>query len=143
MSTCNYCSLQSIRRDAKKNNKRVVLIPSVYELGGTEVYVLKPREKPNNKSWACWFMSIPEQCVLNYMGVSMNILKKVWITKHDGGMVELSLQGEHDEPKGMRVKVQERFGKDMHKVILGLLSVNDLDLIVDAIEEYFIEREKI
>lgn len=66
----------------------------------------------------------------------MSTIKKVWITKHDGGMVSISLQSEHIEPKGMRINVEERFGKDMHKVLVGLLNVNDLNLIAEAVEEY-------
>jgi len=69
----------------------------------------------------------------------MSTIKKAWITKHDGGMVELSLQSEHVAIKGMRLKVLEvKSGEptSLHKVVIGLLSVDDLDLIADAIEEY-------
>ena len=62
MSTCNHCSLLAIKRDAKKNKKRVVVLPSSYSMGGVEVHVLKPREKPNEKNWVAWFMSA-DYCV--------------------------------------------------------------------------------
>ena len=65
MSTCNYCSLNGIKRDAKKKKLRVVMIPSTCmdSLGGVEVYVLKKGEKPNKKNWRCWFMAVTGHCV--------------------------------------------------------------------------------
>lgn len=71
----------------------------------------------------------------------MSAIKKVWITKHDGGLVEISLQSETVEPKGIRINIGERFGKDMHKVIIGLLSIEDLELIQDAINAYLFDIE--
>jgi hypothetical protein len=69
----------------------------------------------------------------------MNTLKKVWIDKHDGGMVEISLQSEHIQPKRMRVKVTERVAgkpESLHKIEIGLLSTGDLELIMETIETY-------
>lgn len=71
----------------------------------------------------------------------MSTIKKVWITKHDGGMIDISIESKTVEPKGIRVKIQERFGKDFHKVIIGLLDTEDLDMILEAIDSYLIGEE--
>lgn len=63
LTTCNYCKLESIRRDAKKKNMKVVCMPSRYELGGEEVYVVKKGDKPNKKNWIAWIMGITDHCV--------------------------------------------------------------------------------
>jgi predicted transport protein len=69
----------------------------------------------------------------------MSAIKKAWVTKHDGGMVDISLQSEHVAIKGMRLKVSEiKSGEptSLHKVTIGLLSVEDLELIMETIEAY-------
>jgi hypothetical protein len=73
----------------------------------------------------------------------MSAIKKVWIDKHDGGMIEISLQSEHIQPKGMRLKaVEVKSGEptSLHKIKIGLLSVKDLEMLVEVIEEY-LDRE--
>lgn len=68
---CNYCRLQSIRRDTKnkyKNTikkKRVVVVPAGYNdgLGGFNVHILDKRfEKPTAKNKVCWFWKITKVC---------------------------------------------------------------------------------
>lgn len=69
----------------------------------------------------------------------MSSIKNVWIDKHDGGMIEISLQSEHIQPKGMRLKaVEVKSGEPtyLHKIKIGLLSVRDLELIMETIEAY-------
>lgn len=44
LTQCCYCGLQTIKRRAKKENKRVVLKPSSF-LGGTEVFLVPKGEK--------------------------------------------------------------------------------------------------
>lgn len=76
----------------------------------------------------------------------MSTVKKVWITKHDGGMVDISLRSEHVQPIGMRVKVSEKvIGEptSMHRVVVGLLSVDDLEMIVEAIDEYLLKLDRL
>jgi hypothetical protein len=73
----------------------------------------------------------------------MSSIKKIWIDKHDGGMIEISLQSEHIQPKSMRVKaVEVKSGEptSLHKIKVGLLSQDDLEMIVEVIEEY-LDRE--
>jgi hypothetical protein len=65
-TTCNYCKLQSIRRDAKKQKKRIVIKPAGFNmgLGGFNVYRLSDRnDKPTEKNKVCWFMAITERCM--------------------------------------------------------------------------------
>lgn len=72
----------------------------------------------------------------------MNV-KKVMIIKRDGGLVSLSLQSETIEPKGMRIKATEHIlgePTSMHKIDIGLLTEDDLDMIVEAIEDYMEEK---
>lgn len=74
----------------------------------------------------------------------MSVIKKVWITKHDGGLVELSLQSEHVAIKGMRIKAVEKksgLPTSLHKIEIGLLSDEDLEMIVETIEAY-LDREE-
>ena len=61
---CNYCVLESIRRDAKKHNKKVVIATSekMGELGGSEVYLMSNGAKSKTKKWVAWFMRIPDRC---------------------------------------------------------------------------------
>ena len=69
----------------------------------------------------------------------MGTIKKVWITKHDGGMVNISIQSEYVEPKRMRVNSKEVIAgspESLHKVVIGLLSTEDLELIMETIEAY-------
>jgi tRNA A37 methylthiotransferase MiaB len=63
-TTCNFCRLESIRRDAKKQNKKVVIVPSdkMGDMGGSEVYLMSNGAKSKTKKWVCWFMAIPERC---------------------------------------------------------------------------------
>ena len=65
MSTCNYCSLNGIKRDAKKKKLRVVIVPSTCmdSMGGVEVHVLKKGEKLSKKNWRCWFMEVSQYCM--------------------------------------------------------------------------------
>lgn len=64
MSICNYCSMQDIKRDAKKKDLKVVIIPSTCmdTMGGVEVHVLKKGEKPSKKNWRAWFMEVSQGC---------------------------------------------------------------------------------
>lgn len=65
-TTCNYCKLQSIRRDAKIKRKRIVIVSAGFNrgLGGFDIYRLSNKgEKPDKKkNWVCWFMVIGEVC---------------------------------------------------------------------------------
>ena len=65
LTKCNYCSLQAIKRDAKKKDLKVVIVPSkeMGSLGGVEVYVLKKGEKPSKKNWVSWMMKVTDSCV--------------------------------------------------------------------------------
>ena len=56
---CNYCSLQAIKRDAKKKSLKVITVSS---MDGVDIYVLKKGEKPSERNWRCWFMSISQSC---------------------------------------------------------------------------------
>lgn len=73
----------------------------------------------------------------------MSAIKKVWIIKHDGGLVELSLQSEHAMPKGMRLKVVETTAGEpisLHKIEIGLLSEDDLEMILDTINIFLYDN---
>lgn len=65
LTECNYCRLESIRRDAKKKKKRVVIVPAGFNitLGGHNIHLLNKGEKPTEKNKACWFMAITGVCV--------------------------------------------------------------------------------
>lgn len=64
MSICNYCIYKRIEEDAKKQEKRVVCIPSIKmgAMGGMEIHMLKKWEKPNKKNWRAWMMEITDSC---------------------------------------------------------------------------------
>lgn len=69
----------------------------------------------------------------------MSTIKKVWLDKHDEEWVVLSLQSEHVQPKGMRLEVTEKVSgepESLHKLEIGLLSIDDLEMIVDEIKIY-------
>lgn len=74
----------------------------------------------------------------------MSAIKKAWITKHDGDLVSLSFESETVEPEYMRLKVEQRAFPDKptikyplrHTVSVKLLSLGDLEMIVEAIEEH-------
>jgi predicted Zn-ribbon and HTH transcriptional regulator len=60
---CNYCKLQSMRRDVKKKDKRLVSVPSKSKLGGYEYYMINKNEKLTKKNWICWFWEVTDHCV--------------------------------------------------------------------------------
>lgn len=81
MATCNHCTLERVRRQAKAEGKAVHLAHGRM-LGGTDVFVTPPDvsrqavlswqgpsdEFPNGdenheKYFACWLMQIPDHCV--------------------------------------------------------------------------------
>ena len=75
-----------------------------------------------------------------------NNLKKCWITEHDAGFQTLSLQSEHVAHEYRRISAETitsthspyREG-DRHVIVIGLLSVEDLIEIREAITRYLME----
>jgi len=69
LTLCNYCRMQSIERDAKKQGKRIVKIPSerCNIFGGREVrwevHSIKKNEVLSGKNWICWMWEITDHCV--------------------------------------------------------------------------------
>lgn len=74
MAECNYCTLQRIRRDAKKKGMEVTVLGDAdWGMGGKNVYVhptavniaeLEGGEDGERKQYRmAWLMSIPDQCV--------------------------------------------------------------------------------
>lgn len=65
MSQCNHCSMKAIERDARKQGKRVVKMPSALmgSMGGFEIHVTGPWEKPSKKNFKAWMMEITQHCV--------------------------------------------------------------------------------
>ena len=80
LTQCNYCSLRDIRRRARKEKKRVVLLPSSF-MGGTNVFVVpKEIKKKDVMGWkgpsdnlpngdsnyerykVSWMMEVPDHC---------------------------------------------------------------------------------
>lgn len=73
MGTCNFCCLKSIRKRAKKNNKKVTLLPNRDGFGGIDVYVYPKsinfntlNEKEKIGYHACWFMGIGNHCTCEF-----------------------------------------------------------------------------
>jgi len=65
LTQCNYCTLQRMRAETKKNNERVVLIKAkeIQGLGGMDIYVLPKGEKQLKKKYfRGWFMAIGNSC---------------------------------------------------------------------------------
>ena len=73
MSDCNYCSLQRIKRDARKDGLTVtVLRDAAWGMGGQNVYVhpkgVKIAKLPGGedgeraKYRQSWFMELPDGC---------------------------------------------------------------------------------
>ena len=68
LTSCNFCKLQGMKRDAAKKGKRVMVVPvnplkDQFRMGGVNVYVVGRREKPNEKNWVSWMMQITAMCV--------------------------------------------------------------------------------
>ena len=66
MSLCNYCILKEMKMRAKKNKTRIVTCRStkIEDLGGIEVHELKKKgEKPKEKSFRVWFMTVTDHCM--------------------------------------------------------------------------------
>lgn len=65
LTRCNYCSLQQLTKQAKKEGKRVERFPSakMKPLGGFEIHLLRPGEKVGPKNWEAWMMTITDHCV--------------------------------------------------------------------------------
>ena len=65
LTSCNFCKMQGIERDAKRNGKKVVKIPSakMQHLGGWEIHVIKKGEVLSGKNWICWMMEITDHCM--------------------------------------------------------------------------------
>lgn len=66
LTTCNYCTLLDIRRDAKKSGMQVTTIPS--EHGGVDICVHPKDVKistqaDRDKYFRCWFMEVSSSCV--------------------------------------------------------------------------------
>jgi hypothetical protein len=60
---CNYCSMKRLQQRAKKEGRVLKIIPSDFELGGKEVYLLPTKgTKPTRRYWVAWMMAIPKQC---------------------------------------------------------------------------------
>jgi len=74
---CNYCNYEMMKRHARQDKQRLVVMPSdpnkKYYLGGVEVYrfpksqwttaefkALKPAAREH--WWVCWFMALPDHC---------------------------------------------------------------------------------
>jgi hypothetical protein len=74
----------------------------------------------------------------------MSAVKNMWITRYDGDLVSLSMESETVKPEYMRLKVEERVFPDIptkthpkrHTISIKLLSVEDLELIMETIEAY-------
>lgn len=67
MRECNHCKLQAIRKQAKKDGRRVSLRPAAWGMGGSEVYVhprtvKTPWADDREKYWVAWMMLVPERC---------------------------------------------------------------------------------
>lgn len=63
---CNYCEYQQILRRAKEKYKvaRVVSTkPSIYTLGGVDVFVHPKSTRPTQEHFVAWFMMLPEHCM--------------------------------------------------------------------------------
>jgi hypothetical protein len=67
LTTCNFCSLRSIRARADKDGKIVDVRPAD---GGLAVFVRRPEVTPDyrspddgNTQWVAWFMSLSDGCV--------------------------------------------------------------------------------
>ena len=65
LTKCNYCSLQAIKRDAKKKGLKVVIVPSkvMSTLGGVEVHIVKLGDKLSKENWVSWMMKVTDSCV--------------------------------------------------------------------------------
>lgn len=58
LTRCNYCTLEDIKRRAKKDGEVVTTRPA--KGGGVEVATHKPGEEP--KEFGVWFMVLPDHC---------------------------------------------------------------------------------
>jgi len=75
MSQCNYCCLREIKKDAKVNSKKVLIIGS--KQGGLNVFVIPKdikidkeftdklralRQSSDSEYFSAWFMSLGRHC---------------------------------------------------------------------------------
>ena len=70
LTACNYCNLQKIRKQAKKEGLRVTLLPADWGLAGRNVFV-HPKEvkiaredsdKNEHPFRVAWMMEISDAC---------------------------------------------------------------------------------
>lgn len=73
LTTCNYCNLKRIRRNAKAKGMKVTILRDAHwGMGGENIYV-HPREikiaefpggedGPRSHYFASWMMKIPNKC---------------------------------------------------------------------------------
>ena len=63
-TSCNYCSLQYIKKSAKADGLVVTILPSRY--GGHQVYTHPKSRKPDtsegSKDARSWFMALTDHC---------------------------------------------------------------------------------
>ena len=73
LTSCNFCNLNRIRRDAKVKGMKVTVLNAVMGgLGGSTVYVHPKEVKiaklpgwedgPREKYFVSWMMEIPDRC---------------------------------------------------------------------------------
>jgi hypothetical protein len=71
-------------------------------------------------------------------------IKQVWITEFDAGLVSIAMESAIVEPEHMRLKVEEQEFPDKptkrnpkrHTCNVGLLSIEDLQMLRDEITRY-------
>jgi hypothetical protein len=69
LTTCNYCNLNHIKDDAKRNKQKVTVVPAKGKLGGFDVYV-HPRgiviefltKRESKPYWVAWMWEITDHC---------------------------------------------------------------------------------
>lgn len=65
LTQCNFCSLEDIKRKAKREGKKVTLLPAKrdkYYMGGLDVFVHPKKVKPTRRHLVAWFMELGNSC---------------------------------------------------------------------------------
>lgn len=69
LTTCNYCNLERLRREAIQTKKRITMVPATWGMGGFEIYmhprsveIKKCTKEEKKRFWVSWMMEIGKTC---------------------------------------------------------------------------------
>ena len=62
LTRCNYCTLQSIRRRAERENQQVTILAQNCYVHSKDVNISELNEESREQYFVAWFMELTEGC---------------------------------------------------------------------------------